>query len=213
MVEAEPEAYEQAQNYIATSPHGKIIFSAAPHTEHPDSLYIDKAVRELFPSHVGKLVYASAKDTWDKSWKQLFAQVLIGNMFLFDRSPDGQRAADAQNTALVDHMMADVHSPRFSPVIYPQGTRKIGAPIQSLPVTIAEKSQVPIAVFKIIGAESVLPKVESTQKLGQLPDALHRRWRSRPEEQAHVTVRLNGFIHPESKTRGAIKKEFLAAHE
>lgn len=120
-VEADPEAHEQAQNYIATSPHGKLIFSAAPHTGHPDSLYVDKAVRELFPSHVGKLVYASAKDTWDTPWKQVFAQLLIGNMFLFDRSPDGQKAADAQNTELVEHMMADVHSPRFSPVIYPQG--------------------------------------------------------------------------------------------
>lgn len=59
----------------------------------------------------------------------------------------------------------------------------------------------------------MLPKVESTQKLAQLRAVLQRRWRSRPEEQAHVTVRLNGFIHPEGKTRGAIKKAFLAAHE
>lgn len=211
-VEADQEAYEQAQEYIEASPHGKLIFSAANHTGHPDSLYVDKAVRELFPSHVGNLIFASAKDTWDNPWKKLFAKVLIGEMFLFDRSPEGQKAADAQNIALVERMMIDPQSPRLSPVIYPQGTRQLGAPIQSLPVTIAEKSQVPIAVLNITGAEQVMPKVDSDQKLAQLRAALQRRLRSRPEESAHVTITLSGFIDPRNKTRGAIKKAFLAAH-
>jgi hypothetical protein len=211
-VEADPIALEQAQQYIEQCEDNRVIFSPYPHTGHPDSLYVHRAIQTLFPQTEENLLYVSAKDAWRNPLKRLFAHLVTGRMFLFDRFEMDRKKMNQQR-----HTIAELTRPRWyrgslSPVIYPQGTRTLGAPLQYLPVRLSQEENIPIAVMNIYGAEQVLPKEEGVTENQQILRKLLERRHKTKDDMIPVTVRLMAFLATEENLP-KFKQMFQEAHE
>lgn len=209
-IEADDKTQYALEQY-ATEPDASLVYSIAPHTGHPDSLYVYKAIETLAPQSIPQLQFVSAKDTWSTKMSQMIAKAVAGEPYLFDRDNLNGASLKAQIGEMSGILAAEQPEERRSLAIYPQGTRTPGAPIEHMPVSLALQAHVPIAVLNIHGAEYVMPKVPEGTQTRQIIKILIQRmytWKSRH----HVRVELADFI-PADLSRKAMKERFMAAHQ
>jgi len=211
-IDADETALAELQKYSASKPDSAIIYSVAPHTGHPDSLFVYKAI-EVFSSTLHPpLRFVSAKDTWNTPLGLRVARSIIGELFLFDRNNLTANSMRNQVSAMADLLnpKQELNEQPESLVIYPQGTRTIGAPIENMPAVLAQLAGVPIAVLNIYNAEGVMPKVPEGMQGLQLIETLIVRLKYR-KARHRVIVKLADFI-PEGGNLKETKKRFVAAH-
>jgi|GEM_PF-1190578 len=214
-IETDETAQTQLNTYLANGPTEPIVFSAVPHTGHPDSLYVYKAIEQLSPATLNNLQFVSAKDTWQSRFSRLIARAVAGEPYLFDRQNLTVGSMRTQLEEMGQLLRPEEGTPR-SLAIYPQGTRTLGAPVEDLPVSLARHNNVPLAVLNISGAEQVMPKVPEGQQASQVIQLLIRRLRMRraniKNHTHHVHIKLADFIPPEL-SRKEMKERFFASHD
>jgi len=209
-ITADPTAQSELEDYTAQNPDQALLYSVAPHTGHPDSLYVYKAVEQLSPHLISNLQFVSAKDTWSSRRSKMIARNIINEPYLFDRQNLTVGSMMTQIHEMSELLQPEDGSVAKSLTIYPQGTRTIGAPIQNMPALLAHEANVAMAVLNIYGGEPVMPKVEKGQQASQVIQILLERLRTRRAKH-HVTVKLMDFIPP-GESRKVIKERFLGAH-
>lgn len=216
IIEHDEQAQAALDEHLANNPNESVVISIAPHTGHPDSLYVYKAVEKLAPSLIPHLQFVSAKDTWESKSSRMFARLVAGDPYLFDRENSVEGSVKTQIDEMVSILSPEDDAQFRSLAIYPQGTRTIGAQIESMPVTLAQRAEVPIAVLNISGAEQVMPKVDKGKQTAQIFHILLQRVLTRrakiKEKQHQVRINLADFI-PAGKSRSETKKRFLEAHQ
>lgn len=209
-ITADATAQSELNDYTAQNPEQALLYSVAPHTGHPDSLYVYKAVEQLTPHLISNLQFVSAKDTWSSRRSKMIARNIINEPYLFDRENQTIGSMKTQVHEMAQLLQPEDDTAARSLAIYPQGTRTIGAPIENMPVMLAHEANVAMAVLNIYGGEPVMPKVEKGQQTSQVIQILLERLRTRRAKH-HVTVKLMDFIPP-GESRKAIKERFLGAH-
>jgi len=209
-VEAKPEAWDAAQEYLKGG-YKPIIYSVAEHRGHTDSPIVCWAIaKDLFPGHWSNLLLVAAKDTWSKPSMQELAQRLFGEIFLFDRRTGSFEGARTQLEALGSRVKINAQNIGASLVIFPRGTRDPDAPMKDLPVVLSRQTKAPLAVVNIHGAEAVLPKVPKEMEPEQILNIFMRRLNH--QGQINVVVELADFIQPDDLKNQEMKKRFLNAH-
>lgn len=210
-IDAEPQPQQELQTFVHEHPNEPLVFSMVPHTGHPDSLYVYKAIEHLTPEIISSLKFVSAKDTWSSWMSRMLARVVAGEPYLFDRETLTMESMRAQIQEMKQILRPENELAKpESLAIYPQGTRTIGAPIANLPAVVAGEADVPLAILNIYGAERVMPKVPKGTQTAQIINILIQRmhtWKSRHQ----VTIRLMDFI-PADTHRKEKKERLMAAH-
>lgn len=214
-VAADPKSYDAAQAYLADDSRRPLLHSIAPHTGHTDSLFVYKAIEQLLPGQVDHLQFVSAKDTWSNPLKRAFAQMIIGDPYLFDRDNPDTQVIRRQIKEMQQLVNPNQETPT-SLAIYPQGTRTPGAPIHDMPEMIASNQKIPLAIYRIEDAQDVFPKLDGMSQASFVIHRLIQRLRSRRGKNVTpVTVKLVDFIDPKSEefpSRRELKARFYAAH-
>lgn len=212
-IDADETAHVDLQTFATQHPDEAILYSVAPHTGHPDSLMVYKAIEKINPSVLPHLRFVSAKDTWSSKFSKVILKATIGNPYLFDRQNLTIASMKTQVAEMAQLLNPEQESGQHadSLVIYPQGTRTIGAPIENMPAVLAHEANVPIAVLNIYDAETVMPKAAEGQQASQIIRILIERLRTRRAKHP-VTIKLVDFIPP-GGNRKETKERFQAAHQ
>lgn len=183
------------KSYLANNPGKSLLFSIAPHTGHPDSMYFRQLLDTYLPEITTNFMMVADKTHWNNPLRQPLTK-LVGPTVPFDRDPS---AAAKELRALAQILKGNDDIPATTLGIYSQGGRGLDLPLSNSVVGLSELSGSPIVVINLLGSEDVLPKVDHPSRL--YFQKIHQRVHSlfTGELPTNVTIELAGMLRPEKR--------------